>query len=187
MSSSGHSRRRHAHARTAAAVFPHPVGTARMSGRRSHSARLAWYSRGPVRRPVAASKQDLNGRLTSPFPAHWERSAIQEVERLDQTDAGGHGGVQFEGHAQLDLSMSARTNAMSPFVATSWRITTPACSAMVESVSVEVVVPCRCDDRDVDLQQRLSKWFRLVHISNSHLANLGPRVIVRRPELRILE
>lgn len=42
MSSSGHSRRRRAHERTAAAVFPQPVGTARMSGGCPPSAMSVW-------------------------------------------------------------------------------------------------------------------------------------------------
>ena len=57
----------------------------------------------------------------------------------------------------------------------------------VESVSVEVVVTCRCTDGGVDLQERLSKRFRLVHVSNVHFADPGPRVVIGRPELRILK
>lgn len=85
------------------------------------------------------------------------------------------------------FSMSVRTSAMSPFVATSSPLATLVRSVTVESMRFKVVVPCLCDDGDVDLQQCLSKRFRLVHVSNPHFANPGPRIIVRRPKPRVLE
>ena len=59
---SGWNLRRHSHARTTAAVLPHPVGTSNRSGKDSDAASEHWYGNGLADPPSAVVKNSSNER-----------------------------------------------------------------------------------------------------------------------------